>query len=77
MEINMPMNPVIYMQVEMANLYIKQHNISIKEFLLMDEQYGIIDFIGEGYEPFHLMGNQGILNEIQEYIEVQDRHGEK
>ena len=73
----MSMNKVIYMHVEMAHLYMKQHNITVHDFLSMDEKYGIIDFIGEGYEPFHLMGSQGILNEIQEYIEGQENHIEK
>jgi hypothetical protein len=41
-----------------------------KEFLTLDEQYGVLDFIGEVYEPFPLMGNQGILNEAQAFIDL-------
>jgi len=67
----MALDPVLYMQVEVAHLYMKQHNITAQEFLVLDEKYGVLEFIGEAYEPFHLTGDQGILNEVREYIDFQ------
>ena len=67
----MTLNPIVYMQVEIANLYMQKHNLSARDFVALDEKYKILDFIAEGYEPFHLMGNQGILNEVREYVEAQ------
>jgi len=69
----MALNPVVYMQVEIANLYMHKYNLSARDFVELDEKFKILDFIAEGYEPFHLMGNQGILNEVREYIEAQTR----
>jgi hypothetical protein len=57
------------MQAEIANLYMKTHRMTPKEFLALDRQCGVLDFIGEAYEPFHLMGNRGILNEVQDFID--------
>ncbi|MCL2322197.1 MAG: DUF3791 domain-containing protein [Oscillospiraceae bacterium] len=67
----MALDQILYMQVEMANLYMERHNLSPDEFLERDEKYNILEFIKEGYEPFHLTGNEGILMEIQDYIETQ------
>ena len=68
----MALDPVIYMQVEMANLYMEIYNISPDEFLELDNKYNILAYIEEGYEPFHLTGNEGILDEIQDYIVAQE-----
>ena len=65
----MAIDPVIYMQVEIANLYMIRYSLTIDEFLALDEEYGVLEFIAEGYEPFHLMGDEGILLEIHDYIE--------
>ena len=66
----MPLDTVIYMQVEISNQYMRKYNITLDEFLDLDEKYDLLEFIREGYEPFHLMGNEGILLEINEYIEM-------
>jgi hypothetical protein len=67
----MAMNQTTYLQVEIAHLYMKQHHLSPKEFLEMDKKYGILYFLETGYEPFHLTGNQGILQEVEDYIAIQ------
>ena len=64
----MELDPVIFMQVEIFNLYRSRHNLSIDEFFDLDEKFDLFEFIEEGYEPFHLMGNEGILIEVDEYI---------
>ena len=69
----MALDPVIFMQIEMANLYMQKHNLSSDEFLKLDDKYNILTFIEEGYEPFHLTGDEGILDEIQDYIAAQDK----
>jgi hypothetical protein len=65
------------MQAEIANLYMKKHNLTVQEFLELDKKFDLLDFIALSYEPFHLMGNQGILNEIQEWIEQGNKLMEK
>jgi hypothetical protein len=69
----MSLDPVLYMQAEIANLYRKEEKLSVHDFLLLDEKYGLLRFIAAGYEPFHLMGEQGIMNEIREFIKEQQK----
>lgn len=60
------MNPKVFMQAEIANAYMKKHKLSAKKFLALDKKHNILEFIEKGYEPFHLMGNKGILKELEE-----------
>jgi hypothetical protein len=63
-------DPVLFMQTQIARLYRRRHNISIREFLELDRKFNILGYIELGYEPFHLTGEEGILNEIDEYCRV-------
>jgi hypothetical protein len=60
-------DPVAVMQTQIARLYRKRHNIGIREFLELDRKVDILGYIETGYEPFHLMGDEGILDEIDDY----------
>ena len=62
------MDQILFMQAGIANMYMKKHRLSPKEFLKLDKKLDILGFIREGYEPFHLMGDIGILNEVEDYI---------
>ncbi|GBU22426.1 hypothetical protein R80B4_02335 [Fibrobacteres bacterium R8-0-B4] len=62
------MNQILYMQAGIAILYMKKRNLSPKEFLKLDKKIDILGFIREGYDVFHLMGDQGILDEIEGYV---------
>ena len=63
----MTLDPVIFLQVEIANLYMKKRSLTLKEFVELDAKHDLLTYIGEGYEPFHLTGNDGILDEIDNY----------
>ena len=69
----MIMDQVLYMQTGIANMYMKKHKLSPKEFLKLDKKFDILGFIQEGYEPFHLMGDKGILNELDEYVKAKQK----
>jgi hypothetical protein len=58
------------MQAGIANLYMKKRGLSPKEFLKLDKKIDILGFIREGYEVFHLTGDQGVLMEIEEYVRM-------
>jgi hypothetical protein len=60
-------DPIAAMQTQMTTLYRKRHNLSIKEFLDIDRKVDILGYIELCYEPFHLTGEEGILDEIDEY----------
>jgi hypothetical protein len=60
-------DPVLFMQVQISRLYRRRHGIGIREFNDLDRKVKILDFIEIGYEPFHLMGEEGILDEVDDY----------
>ena len=67
----MAVNQVLFLQIEIANEFIKRCGITLDEFNELDDKYAILEYIEDGYEPFHLTGNEGILEEIHEYIREQ------
>ena len=62
---------VLYLQVRIAHKYMKRHSISIEEFRQQDYDYDILGFLEVGYEPYHLTGDEGILDEIDEIVAEQ------
>jgi hypothetical protein len=59
-----------YLQVIIANMYIRKHKISAHDFVRIDDECEVLDFLREGYEPFHLTGPLGVLREVEEYINL-------
>jgi hypothetical protein len=59
---------VLYMQIRVANLYRKAHNMSIGDFLQLDRKTDLLSFVAAAYEPFHLTGDPGILEEVDDYV---------
>jgi hypothetical protein len=62
---------VTYLQARISNLYIRKHGISPQEFVKLDDAWDVLGFLRDGYEPFHLTGDQGVLQEVEEYIALQ------
>jgi hypothetical protein len=46
------------------------------DFVELDRKYGLLLFIENGYEPFHLTGTEGVLDEVEGYIRIQREHQE-
>ena len=67
------MDQILFMQAGIANMYMKKHNLSPGDFLKLDKKLDILGFIHEGYEPFHLMGDKGILDEVEEYVRAKNK----
>jgi hypothetical protein len=64
-------DPVLFMQTQIARLYRQRHNMSIHEFLDLDRKVNILGYIEIGYELFHLTGDEGILDEVDDYCRTQ------
>jgi hypothetical protein len=58
----------LYMQIRVANLYRKAHEMTIGDFLKLDRQTDLLPFVADAYEPFHLTGDPGILEEVDDYV---------
>jgi hypothetical protein len=61
-------NNELYLQVRIANEYKRRHNLSSEQFLQLDRKYDILHILETGYEPFHLTGDEGILDEIDTIV---------
>jgi len=46
----------------------ERHRLSPEEFLNLDAKKDIIGFLRLGYEPFHLTGDEGVLEELDAYV---------
>jgi hypothetical protein len=64
------LNQVAHLQTEIAHAYMRKHNLKPADFAEIDREYGILDFIEIGYEPFHLTGTQGVLEEVEDYVRI-------
>ena len=60
--------PVAFLQAHYARLFMKRHNLSTKAFLALNQEKDILNFLAQGYEPFHLTGEDGVLEELDEYV---------
>ena len=68
MKKNTIVDPIIFLQVHISRLFMERHNLSPEDFLALDEQKDILGFLRMGYEPFHLTGDEGILDELDAYV---------
>ena len=72
----MKLNQVAHLQTEIAHAYMRERNLTPADFVELDRNYGILRFIEEGYEPFHLTGTQGVVDEVDDYVRIQREHPE-
>jgi hypothetical protein len=58
----------LYLTVRLARKFMERHGLSVQQFLDLDRECGILSFLEAGYEPFHLTGDEGILDELDAYV---------
>jgi hypothetical protein len=61
-------HPVLFLQADVSNEYMRRHDLTPREFVELDKKYNILRFLEIGYEPFHLTGTQGVVEEVEDYI---------
>ena len=61
-------DPVAYLQVHISRLFMDRHGLSVEAFLRLDSEKDILGFLRLGYEPFHLTGDEGGLEELDAYV---------
>ena len=64
-------NDVAYFQVGIARKYMRRHNLTPLQFVERDKLYHILHLLEVGYEPFHLTGDEGVLDELDEIVTEQ------
>ena len=61
-------DPIAFLQMHFSRLFMERHGLSPEEFLDIDAKKDIIGFLRLGYEPFHLTGDEGVLEELDAYV---------
>ena len=62
---------VAFFQAGIAQKYMLRHNLTPLQFVERDKQYHILHMLEVGYEPFHLTGDEGVLDELDEIVAEQ------
>jgi hypothetical protein len=61
-------DPVVFLQAHFSILFMERHKLLPQEFLKLKQKKDILGFLRLGYEPFHLTGDEGVLEELDEYV---------
>jgi hypothetical protein len=65
-------NDVLYLKIMVANRYMKRHNMTPDEFLKFAEEKDLFGYLDLAYEPLHLTGPDGIMNEVEHFVSCCD-----
>ena len=61
-------DPVGFLQIHISRLFMERHGLSPDVFLELDAKKDILGFLRLGYDPFHVTGDEGILEELDTYV---------
>ena len=61
-------DPVAFLQAHISRMFMERHGLTPEAFLFLDERKDILGFLRLGYEPFHLTGDEGVLEELDAYV---------
>lgn len=62
------LNNTIFLMYLVTENYCKKHNLSTSDFLKLDEQYEILNYVAECPDVFDSMTNDEMIEEIEEYV---------
>ena len=62
---------VLNMQISLIPILADNWKVSISQLSDIFKKYDILGYIDTCYEMFNSTGNQGIIDEIEEYIQIQ------
>ena len=64
----MKVNQAVYIQFLISRQYMRKHHLTPEQFLELDKRSDLLGFLEDGYEPFHLTGVDGIMDEVERYV---------
>lgn len=62
---------VLNMQITLIPILAKSWNMNFRQLSTLFKEYDVLSYIVVCYEMFNSTGNQGIINELEEYIKIQ------
>ena len=61
-------DPIVFLQAHFCILFMERHKLAPQEFLELHKKKDILGFLRLGYEPFHLTGDEGVLEELDAFV---------
>lgn len=62
------LNNTIFLMYLVTENYRKKHNISIEDFLKLDEKYEILNYVAECPDIFDSLTNDEMIEEVEQYV---------
>lgn len=62
------LNNTIFLMYLVTENYCKKYNIDTEDFLKLDEEYGILNYVAECPDIFDSMTNNEMVKEIEQYV---------
>lgn len=62
------LNNTIFLMYLVTENYCKKHNISTKDFLVLDEKYAILNYVAECPDVFDGLTSAEMVEEIEQYV---------
>lgn len=62
------LNNTIFLMYLVTENYRKKHNISTEDFLKLDEQYAILNYIAECPDVFDSLTGSEMVREVERYV---------
>lgn len=62
------LNNTIFLMYLVTENYCKKYNIGTEDFLKLDEEYGILNYVAECPDIFDSMTNNEMVKEIEQYV---------
>ena len=62
------LNNTIFLMYLVTLNYCREHNISTEDFLKLDEQYEILNYVAECPDVFDSLTDSEMVREVEEYV---------
>lgn len=62
------LNNTIFLMYLVTENYCERHNISIEEFLKLDEKYAILNYVAECPDVFDSLTGIEMVKEVEQYV---------
>ncbi|MBQ7766405.1 MAG: DUF3791 domain-containing protein [Lachnospiraceae bacterium] len=62
---------VLNMQITLIPILVKSWKLNLQQLSDLFKEYDLLSYIDTCYELFNSTGNQGIVDELEEYIKIQ------
>ena len=62
------LNNTIFLMYLVTENYRREYNLSVEDFLVLDEKYAIINYVAECPDIFDSMSDREMVREIDSYV---------